>query len=112
MAILDSLSVTKTKCWLSCREPVVIKGPSFPIHAHLRLEGLVGSPGGLKAKEALEGWLERGLRELLGSKGWNGEAVELGGVLGTGWWARLKELMAEFKLVYTVSWLCGGCLNR
>ena len=61
MVVLDSLSVSETKCWLSCRKPVVIKGPSSPIHDHLRVEELVGNQEGRKANEAPEGWLEKGL---------------------------------------------------
>ena len=55
MVVLDSLSVSETKCWWSCRKPVVIKGPSSPIHDHLRVEELVGNQGGANGKRGIRG---------------------------------------------------------
>ena len=69
IVILDSLSMSKTKCWLSYCKPVVIKGPSFSIHDHLKVNDFVGNQGGRKAKEAQESGLGRGFCTLLGSLG-------------------------------------------
>lgn len=67
IAVLDLLSLLETKCWLSYSKQVLIKGLSFPIHDHLKMDDFVGNQGGRKAKEALNGWLVRGFCTLLGS---------------------------------------------
>ena len=46
IAILDTLSMSEAKCWLSYSKPVVIKGPSSPIHDHLKVDDFVGNHGG------------------------------------------------------------------
>ena len=69
IVVLDSLSVSETKCWLSYSKPVVIKGPFSPIHDHLKVDDFVGNQGGRKAKEAQESGLGRGFCTLLGSLG-------------------------------------------
>ena len=67
IAVLDSLSMSETKCCLSYSKPVVIKGPSSSIHDHLKVDDFVGNQGGCKANEALEDGLGRGFCTLLGS---------------------------------------------